>query len=75
MKRCRRCDSSRLETLRDSVVRRGRRRYLLLWYRCLDCEDVSFAYQVALESGDDHVVIAEVTEEKARPEPEALPSS
>jgi hypothetical protein len=45
MKECRRCDEKSLEVIRESIVRRGPRSYLVCWYRCTACQDVSFGYR------------------------------
>jgi hypothetical protein len=52
VKECRRCDQRALDVIRESIVRRGQRSYLVCWYRCAACQDVSFGYRQFPESAD-----------------------
>lgn len=46
MRSCRRCGSDALANIRESIVRRGPRTFLVSWYRCTACQDVSFGYRL-----------------------------
>lgn len=52
VKQCRRCSEPALDIIRESIVRRGPRSYLVCWYRCTACQDVSFGYRLFPPSGD-----------------------
>lgn len=49
MKGCRRCGSSTLAVVRESVTRRGRHEYAMCWYRCPQCNEVSLSYRLLHE--------------------------
>jgi hypothetical protein len=52
VKQCRRCNQEAVDIIRESIVRRGPRSYLVCWYRCSACQDVSFGYRLFPESGE-----------------------
>jgi hypothetical protein len=46
MKRCRRCNCSSLNIIRETTTRRARHEYTLYWYSCPECQEVSFSYRI-----------------------------
>jgi hypothetical protein len=52
VKQCRRCNEEALDIIRESIVRRGARSFLICWYRCTSCQDVSFGYRLFPESSE-----------------------
>jgi hypothetical protein len=76
VKQCRRCTVETLEIIRESIVRRGPRTYLVSWHRCPGCQDVSFSYRLFPDSADS-IAIAEDSEQarESWPPGEGLESS
>jgi hypothetical protein len=75
LKECRRCDERSLEVIRESIVRRGRRSYLVCWYRCAACQDVSFGYRQFPEDSQSPSVVDTHRAEHEGPVAEHLPES
>lgn len=46
MKRCPRCNSHTREVVREATVRRGNREYVMQWFRCGTCQEVSLSYRL-----------------------------